>query len=96
MSTWCCAEQTCGTTLVFQSFDQYSGPPQNYTDTMIRADFPQGAKVLYSLGQLKATGFSFAKGYGRAAVGDGALRTTHEQGVSDVSGQRALHRSCLF
>lgn len=64
-----------------QTFDQYPGPPQNYTLAMITADFPKGVTRLSSLGTNKTGGLAFAKGYGRGYVGDGALRNAHPQGA---------------
>lgn len=67
---------------MYQSFDQYPGPPQNYTVAMVRADFPFGVSRLSSFNELKKGGFTFSKGHGRGYVGNGMLRNTHPQGAA--------------
>jgi hypothetical protein len=75
-------EETCGATMMEQTFSKYPGPPTNYTVAQIMADFPFGpARPTSATPDNKRSGLAFSKGHGRGYVGDGVLRSEHPQGV---------------
>ena len=72
-----------------QDFDQYPGPPANYTEEMIRVDFPRTRSRPAGDGRKLKPGFISGRGWGRAYVGDEVLRVTHPLGAV-----HAMRRAC--
>jgi hypothetical protein len=72
---------SCGSPVFLQDFDQYPGPPANYTEEMIMADFPRSGDRAAGTGEMVPPGLVSAGNFGRAFVGDEVLRITHPEGI---------------
>lgn len=69
------AAQACGEVLLSQSFGSYPGAFSPYSKERGLADFPPGRD-----GD-RRTGFIFARGFERSAVGEGVLRSIQPEGA---------------
>ena len=87
------AEDDCGDVMMWQTFDQYPGPPANYTEDMIAADFPQGDERQSAGGKSLAPGLFYTRGFGRAYVGQDVLRIEMPQGATH---HICCEASCTF
>lgn len=75
------ARAGCGTTLMYNDFNKYSGGWQTYTKAMMQQDFPPGPnKITTSQGQQKLTGLVFLKFDRNAEVGQGMFRAKNPKG----------------
>jgi hypothetical protein len=75
------AEDACGDAVMLQTFDQYPGPPANYTADMLAADFPRGKKRDSAAGEALEPGLIRATDFGRAYVGQKAMRIQMPKGA---------------
>jgi hypothetical protein len=76
------AADSCGATVMNQTFDQYAGDFTNYTRDMLDQDFPRLSWRSSADGVDRQTGWTFytAGSEERAFVGQGQLRCTHPLG----------------